>query len=79
MKKNTQARVKSRSGSQDFTYGWESYGEVTHVQAAEKHAYRYPFSYSVIETRWEGHDAVFTHEVLKRIDFVVTPSRGDEK
>jgi hypothetical protein len=74
MKKNTQARVKSAREH----YAWESYGDVTHIGAAEQHARRYPFSYSVIETRWEGHETVFEHEVLKKIDYAISPLRGDE-
>lgn len=73
MKMNTQARVQSSREN----YSWESYGDVTHVRAAEKHAYRYPFSYSVIETRWENYDAVFVHEVVKKIEYAVSPKRGD--
>ena len=56
---NIQARVQSRNG---FTYSWENYGDVTHVAAAEKHARRFPFSYSVIETRDEYRGVIFTHE-----------------
>ena len=74
-KKNTQARVVHRN----HAYSWESYGDVTHVSAAESHAHRYPFSYSLIETRWEGHETTFTHEVVKKIEYGVTPKRGDDE
>lgn len=71
--KNTQARVKSEKHG----YAWDSYGDVTHVQAAELHAFQYPFSYSVIETRWEGHETTFDHEVVRSMEFKVTPLRGE--
>ena len=73
MKMNTQARVKSLGQ----VYYWESYGDVTHQAAAEKHATRHPFSYLIVETRWEGKDTVFPHEVVRRTGFDAKPLRGE--
>ena len=72
---NIQAKVQSRNG---YSYAWENYGDVTHVAAAEKHARRFPFSYSVNETRDESRGVIFTHEIVKVIDYRVTPLRGDD-
>lgn len=72
---NIQARVQSRNG---FTYSWENYGDVTHIAAAEKHARRFPFSYSVIQTRDESRGVIFTHESVKVIDYRITPMRRDD-
>lgn len=72
---NVQARIVSTDDKEQ--YSWQSYGVTTHERAAKSHAKRFPFCYSIIETRLEGREPIFRHEVTKVIDYAVKNLRGD--
>jgi hypothetical protein len=58
--------------------GWESYGNVTHVEACKRHAEKFPWRRSVMVTRRVGEQMVFTHHIAREVKYNVKPLRRRE-